>query len=109
MTKPSRSPNLRPWRPGQSGNPKGRPPMPDLRAVLQDALGRPRKDGRTELAAVVEALLTRAQAGDVRAAELLLERAFGRTPQRADVAVDLAARVVPPIAWVDVPHLVPPR
>jgi hypothetical protein len=104
-----RHPNLRPWRPGQSGNPKGRPPAPDLRATLYDALGSTRKDGRTALEAIVAALIARAERGDTRAAEALLDRAFGRPTQRADLAVDVSARVSPPIAWIDVPTVEPPR
>jgi hypothetical protein len=46
MTRPAldrsrQSANLRPWRKGQSGNPKGRPPLPDIREALAEVLAEP--------------------------------------------------------------------
>ena len=43
MTRPAvdrsrQSANLTPWRKGQSGNPKGRPPLPDIREALAKVL-----------------------------------------------------------------------
>jgi hypothetical protein len=69
---------------GQSGNPNGRPPMPNLKeacaAVLADE-----KDGMTALDAVLKALRNKAVKGDVRAAQELLDRAFGKSKQSMDV------------------------
>lgn len=100
-TPPARHPNLRPWRPGQSGNPKGRPRLRDLREVLVEALSTVRPDGRTALETIVGALMDRAARGDTRAAEVLMDRAWGRPAQRTDVAVGVVATMVPPIAWID--------
>ena len=98
MTKSS---NLRPWRKGQSGNPKGRPPLPDIREALADVLAEP-VAGTPSLYAVLRALRDRAVAGDVRAAEVLLDRCFGKPTQRTDVTTHgESLRVVPPIAWTD--------
>lgn len=65
MTK--RKPTAAAWRPGQSGNPKGRPAgtgeVAKLRAAIAD-----------KVPAILDSLLDRALAGDVGAARLLLER-----------------------------------
>ena len=55
------------WKPGQTGNPKGRPPgvsaITKLRASIAD-----------EVPQILAALITAAKAGDVQAARLILER-----------------------------------
>ena len=65
----TRKPPAAAWRPGQSGNPRGRPPgrgeVSKLRATIADRV--------PELLA---AMMTRALDGDVGAARLLLERAI---------------------------------
>jgi hypothetical protein len=91
--------NLRPWRAGQSGNPKGRPPLPDIRPVLALVLAEP-VAGVPSLVAVLRALRDRALAGDVRAAEVLLDRAYGKATLHADVTSG-GERIAPPIAWLD--------
>lgn len=93
--------NLRPWRKGQSGNPKGRPALPDIREALAEVLAEP-VEGMPSLYAVLRALRDRAVSGDVRAAEVLLDRSFGKPTQHADVTSNgTAVRVVPPILWTD--------
>jgi hypothetical protein len=60
------------WKPGQSGNPSGRPkPLSGAIAGLIDR----------EAAAIVRALVSQAKNGDVRAAELLFERVEGAVPK----------------------------
>lgn len=66
---------------GQSGNPKGRPKLPDIREALEKVMGE-EKDGLTALDAVLMALRKKATSGDVRAAEVLLDRAFGKAVQK---------------------------
>jgi hypothetical protein len=73
---------------GQSGNPKGRPPMPDLKAACAAILA-DEKDGMTALDAVLKALRNKAIKGDVRAAQELMDRAYGKSTQ----AIDLNAHV----------------
>jgi hypothetical protein len=94
--------NLRPaWKKGQTGNPKGRPKLPDLREVLAKVLA-DEQNGMTALEATLKALRAKAIRGDIRAAEVLLDRAFGKSVQVADITSGgEPIRVVPPIAWTD--------
>lgn len=64
-----RKPPAAAWKPGQSGNPKGRPPGTGEVAKLRAAIA-------GNVPAILESLTTAALAGDVQAARLLLERAL---------------------------------
>ena len=69
---------------GQSGNPNGRPPkLPHLDKLLDDVLGK-EKDGVTSAQAILLAIEKKALKGDVRAAEILLDRAYGKAKQYID-------------------------
>jgi hypothetical protein len=73
--------NLKSWKKGQSGNPKGRPKkLPHLEELLADILGED-KEGITAAEAILRALRAKATKGDIRAAEVLLERAYGKAKQ----------------------------
>ena len=99
--------NLSPWKPGQSGNPSGRPRgTRDLAAYVLETT-----DGGKEL---VGALLSIARgampnvaaqegsrprkdqqvrpADQLKAIEMLLDRGFGRSPQQLDVAHSVTDR-----------------
>lgn len=76
--------NLKPFKKGESGNPKGRPPMPDLKEALTKLLNE-EQNGQTALQAILKALFKKALAGDVRAAQELLDRGFGKSQQLIDV------------------------
>lgn len=71
------------WKKGQSGNPKGRPKLPDIAEALARVLA-DEKDGRTALEQTLLALRAKAVKGDIRAAEALLDRAFGKPKQSVD-------------------------
>ena len=72
---------------GQSGNPNGRPrKLPELDKLLADVLGE-EKDGITAGEAILKAIRAKAAKGDVRAAELLLDRAYGKPKQSIDTAI----------------------
>jgi hypothetical protein len=69
---------------GQTGNPNGRPrKLPELDKLLADVLGE-EKDGITAGEAILKALRAKASKGDVRAAEVLLDRAYGKPKQSID-------------------------
>jgi hypothetical protein len=89
MTKRGNVANLKHFPKGKSGNPKGRPKMPDVKDALARVLAE-EKDGLTALDVVFRALRMKATRGDVRAAEVLLDRAFGKSRQSVDVNVDLS-------------------
>lgn len=83
------------WKKGQSGNPAGRPKkLPELRELLANVLG-DSKDGKTAAEAILMALRTKAIRGDVRAAELLLDRAYGKPKQDIDVEANLTTVILP--------------
>ena len=69
---------------GVSGNPKGRPKkLPELDKLLADVLGE-EKDGITAAEAILRALRAKAAKGDIRAAEVLLDRGYGKPKQSVD-------------------------
>ena len=99
--------NLTPWKPGQSGNPSGRPKgTRDLAGYVLETT-----DGGKEL---VDALLSLARgimpivpvqegsrprkdqqvrpADQLKAIEMLLDRGFGRSPQQLDIAHSVTDR-----------------
>ena len=63
----TRKPPAAAWKPGQSGNPRGRPPGAGEVAKLRAAIA-------GKVPAILESLTAAALAGDVQAARLLLER-----------------------------------
>ena len=70
---------------GQTGNPKGRPrKLPELSVLLADVLGEQTKEGLTAAEDILRAMYARARKGDTRAAELLLDRAYGKPKQSID-------------------------
>ena len=78
-------PGAIPFKKGQSGNPKGQPrKIPELRILLAEVLGE-EKDGIAAAKAILMALRAKATKGDVRAAELLLDRAYGKAMQAVEL------------------------
>ena len=73
---------------GESGNPKGRPPiLPDLKEAIAKCLAN-EKDGKTALEKVLDALYAKALKGDVRAAQELLDRGFGKSTNTTKIEGD---------------------
>lgn len=74
------------FKPGQSGNPKGRPPkLPKLDELLADILGE-EKDGVTAAEAILKRLRVQAAQGNLKAAEILLDRAYGKARQNVELS-----------------------
>jgi hypothetical protein len=80
---------------GKSGNPKGRPKViPDLKEILASVLG-DEKDGKTAMEAILMGLRSKAVKGDVRAAELLMDRAYGKAKFDIDIEASLTEVIMP--------------
>jgi hypothetical protein len=80
---------------GQSGNPKRKPhKIPELRELLANVLG-DEKDGKTAAEAILMAIRNKAIKGDVRAAELLLDRAYGKAKQDFDFTGTVSTVLMP--------------
>lgn len=70
---------------GQSGNPKGRPKkMPELEQLLIKVLAE-EKDGMSAMEAILRRMRASAAAGNMKAAEILLERGYGKVKQQIEV------------------------
>lgn len=77
-------------------NKEGRPKkLPEIDQLLADVLG---EDGKGNIAAksILIALHKRAMKGDVRAAEVLLDRAYGKAKQSIDInKQELEVTIIP--------------
>lgn len=82
--------NLKPFQKGNPGGP-GRPKkLPDLDRLLADVLGEEAtEDGISEAQKVLAKLKDKALEGDVRAAEVLLDRAYGKAKQNMEVVASV--------------------
>jgi hypothetical protein len=75
------------WKPGQSGNPAGRPRGIDFRALVKERIG---AEAEADIfASIFAALAQKARAGDVKAARLLFDRLCDDAP-----AVEIGMRHV---------------
>jgi hypothetical protein len=82
--------NLKPFKKGRDPrrNTKGQPrKLPALDQVLADCID------DDELKGIIEILLKKAKRGDIRAAELLLDRGYGKAKQT------LEATLLPPVTF----------
>lgn len=78
------SENLTPFPKGVSGNPNGRPrKLPKIDDLLSDILGA-EEDNASEAYAILHSLVKQAKGGNVKAAEILLDRAYGKAKQTID-------------------------
>jgi hypothetical protein len=63
----------------------GRPrKLPDLDTLLADVLGKENKEGKTAAAEIIEKLEAMAKTGNLRAAEILLDRGYGKPKQHLE-------------------------
>jgi hypothetical protein len=70
----------RPFQPGQSGNPNGRPKSKPFKQALQKAL-RAAEDDSEMMARIALALVTKASEGDVPAIKEIADRLDGKVTQ----------------------------
>jgi len=86
--------NLKHFKKGESGNPNGRPrKLPELDKLLADVMGE-EKDGLSAAEAILKALRAKATKGDIRAAEVLLDRAYGKAKQTIDNNLNVSQPLV---------------
>jgi hypothetical protein len=78
---------------GQSGNPNGRPKLPDLKEAMAKILGE-EKDGKIALEAILAGLRAKAVRGDARAAELLLKYTYSQPTQKIEQVGTPTIRIV---------------
>lgn len=86
----SRADYIKPWmwKPGQSGNPKGRPKTNPITAVYRDILEAQipdDPDGRTFAQAIAQAMLQDALLGDVKATREITDRVEGKPKQTVEL------------------------
>lgn len=79
------------WRPGQSGNPSGRPRGTGLTDRLRALL---EKDDGAALGRIVQAVVTAAEAGDAAFVRMLWDRLDGPIAARVEVDAEPGSRVV---------------
>jgi len=75
-------------------NRKGQPKLPDLKELLAKVLGNT-DEGKSGAEAILKAMEARAKRGDVRAAELLLDRAYGKPKQDIEMAASINTVIMP--------------
>jgi hypothetical protein len=82
----------RQFKPGQSGNPNGRP-RESLTHLLRDALHSPSAirgcGGKTNAEVIVEALIREASIGNIRAFQIIADRIEGKPPSSVDVNLEM--------------------
>jgi hypothetical protein len=86
--RPVRADEATRWKPGQSGNPCGRPKQTPLIDACREVLAKPVPGdarGRTYAQAIAEKLATKAVEGDIRAAQELADRAEGKARQTLQI------------------------
>jgi len=97
-SKPNTS-GLKPFKKGNderrnlAGGPKK---LPEIDALLADVLGS-EDDDKSEARQVIKSLLTQAKKGNVRAIEVLLDRAYGKAKQTIDNQVTMVKPLI--IDW----------
>jgi hypothetical protein len=68
---------------GNTVNVTGRPPiLPDIRMAMAIVLGKEPVPGKTQLDMLMDRLYELAQDGDTRAAQILLDRGYGKAMER---------------------------
>lgn len=75
----------KPFAKGVTGNPNGRPKkLPKLDLLLVEVLGN-EDDDNSEAKQILASLLKEAKSGNTKAAEILLDRAYGKSAQTLDL------------------------
>ena len=82
------------WKKGESGNPGGRPKkLPELSKLMADILG-DEKNGLTTAERILKAIEAKALRGDIKAAEMLLDRGYGKPKQTQETNITSSGPLV---------------
>lgn len=73
------------WKKGESGNPKGRPKLPSMKTIMESVLG-DIQNGKSAAEAIMMAMRNKAIRGDVRAAEFIIDRAYGKAKENIELS-----------------------
>jgi hypothetical protein len=80
---------------GQSGNPNGRPKkLPKLEEVIENVLGEVNSKGESVPEVILRRLIVSAKNGSIKAAELILDRAYGKVKQGVELSGDITLNKV---------------
>jgi hypothetical protein len=74
--------NLKPFQPGQSGNPKGRPKSKTISEALRELLEKEGNEGKLLVDQIAEILLEKAKFGDLSAIKEVADRTEGKPRQQ---------------------------
>ncbi len=87
---------------GQSGNPKGRPKLPDVKELMAEVLGE-EKNGKNAAQAIVAKWREMASKGNLKAGELLMAYGYGKPKQvtETDITSNGQQINIAPIEWVE--------
>lgn len=86
---PKSKENLKPIKKGEIKNPKGAPKkLPNLDVILANVLGQENEQGKTAAEQIIDALRRKANTGDVKAINLLLERGYGKVKEKIDITTN---------------------
>ena len=82
--------NLIPAKKGEIRNPHGRPKkLPDLDLLMIKVLSEKKEGGNiTAVESILKAIRAKASRGDIRAAELLLDRGYGKLRTTNDINIE---------------------
>jgi len=85
MTQKATNPeNLKPFKKGESGNPKGRPrKLPEIDEMLCNVFG-----DKQAIISILNGLKKKAASGDVRACELIFDRCYGKLKQSNEINIE---------------------
>ena len=84
---------------GQTGNPNGRPKIPNIREVLADVLGED-VAGKNAAKAILLTMRNKAIKGDVKAAEFIFGYTYSKASQNIDFTT-MGEKIETVIMWGD--------
>jgi len=89
--------NLKPFKKGddERRNMKGAPKkLPELDILLADLLGEESAEGHTASELIIRVIRAKAMKGDLKAIEMILDRAYGRPQQKLEANENIVIKVV---------------